>query len=85
MTDYEKRAFIAASGQVLAAYLPDDYDDEDWSSDEFEDIDDWIVNHTLEPYEYCSAKQLWEQINYVAYALKDFHKSEVKLMLNDDT
>ena len=78
MTDFEKRAFIAASGQVLTDYLPENYDDDDWVSEcgEYEDIDDWVVNHAWEPYEYWEAKQLWEQINSVAYALKDFHKSE---------
>ena len=29
MADFEKRAFIAASGQVLTDYLPENYDDED--------------------------------------------------------
>ena len=82
MTDFERRAFMFASGQVLTADLPENFDDEDWSNDEHDDIDAWIVNHAWEPYEYWEAKQLWEQIDSVAYTLKSFHESEVKLALD---
>ena len=82
MTEYEKRDFIAASGQVLTENLPENYNDENWSSDEHTDIDEWITAHAWEPYENWEAKQLWDQIDSVAYTLKSFHESEVKLALD---
>lgn len=85
MIDYEKRAFLAASGQVLTEDLPENYDAEDWSNDDYDDIDDWITQHSWEPYEYWSAEQLWKQIASIAYTIKSFHESEVKLTLNDDS
>lgn len=81
MSDFEKRAFIAASGQVLTVSLPENYDDENWSSDEHEDVDDWIVAHAQEPFEHWEAKYLWKQIDSVADTLKEFHKSEVEVAL----
>lgn len=84
MTDYEKRAFIAASEQVLTETLPDNYDDDGWSGSKGETIDEWVVSHAWEPHENWDAKQLWEQIDSVAYGLRTFHESEVKLALSDD-
>ena len=83
MTNYEKRAFIAASGQVLTTLLPENYDDENWSSDEYTDIDAWIVAHAWEPFEFWDVKMLWNQIDSVATSLKSFHKNEVSLPLCD--
>ena len=82
MTDYEKRAFILASGQVLTEHLPENYEDIDWSNEDYEDIDEWVVKHAWEPYQYWDAKQLWEQIDSVAYTLKAFHNSEVDLLID---
>lgn len=79
MNDFEKRAFIAASGQVLTEHLPENFDDEDWSNDEFDSIDEWIIRHAWEPFENYSANQLWEQIDSVANTLKDFFESELVL------
>lgn len=84
MTDYEKRAFIAASGQVLTDHLPEDYDDPDWEDDDGEGIDTWVVAHAREPYEYWNAEQIWKQIDSVASSLKSFHESEANLTLSDD-
>jgi hypothetical protein len=83
MNEYEKRLFMAASDQVLTATLPENYDDENWSSDEYEDIDAWIVNHAWEPFENWDASQLWKQIDDLAYSLKDFHENEIKLALEE--
>lgn len=82
MTDYEKRAFIAASEQVLCDTLPENYDDENWESKDGKTIDEWIVANAWEPHENWEAKDLWKQIDSVAYALKAFHKSEVRLALD---
>ena len=76
MNDYERRAFIAASGQVLTDHLPDDFDSEEWSHENHAHIDDWLVAHAWEPYEYWSANQLWDQIDSVANSLKSFYLSE---------
>lgn len=78
-TAYEKRAFIAAAGQVIIEDLPENYDSDDWSHDEYDSIDEWLEGHAWQPYEHWSAKQLWEQIDSVAYTLKQFHKNELKL------
>lgn len=83
MNNYEKRAFIAASGQVLTTLLPANFDDDNWSSSEYEDIDHWITDHAWEPYENWTAEQLWSQISDVAEALKSFHSTEVQLPLCD--
>ena len=83
MTEYEERAFIAASGQVLTNLLPDNYNDENWTGSEGESIDEWIVAHAWEPFEYWEAKQLWSQISDVATALKSFHKSELEFSLEE--
>jgi len=83
MNDYDKRAFIAASGQVLTDILPDDYDDEDWEGENGEGIDEWLINHAWEPFDYWSAEQLWKQINELAYSMKSFHEREVKLNNNN--
>jgi hypothetical protein len=84
MNEYEKRAFIAASGQVLTIELPENYDDENWSNEEYEDIDDWITQHAWQPFEDWDAKQLWKQISDVADALKSFTKSEIELVLEEE-
>jgi len=78
MDNYSKRAMIAASGQVLTESLPENYDDENWSSDDYEDIDDWVINHVWEPYEQWNISQLWAQIDSVACTIKSFHESEMK-------
>ncbi len=72
--DFETRAMIAASGQVLTKRLPHDFNER--NSDE---MDEFVVEHAWEPYEYWDSKQLWSQINDVATALRDFHKAEVSL------
>lgn len=82
MIDYEKRAFIAASGQVLTEHLPEDYDHDNWEDENGDGIDAWIVAHAWEPFEYWDAEQLWKQIDDVSTALKSFHSSEVKLALS---
>jgi hypothetical protein len=84
MTDYEKRAFIAASGQVLTNILPENYGDENWLGDDGETIDEWVVQNAWEPFQHYSADQLWEQIDDVAWALTHFHLNEVKFKLSED-
>lgn len=79
MTDYEKRAFIAASGQVLCDTLPEDYDDDNWIGENGETIDEWLVANAWEPFSYWEAEDLWKQIDSVAYTLRAFHESEIKL------
>jgi hypothetical protein len=73
---YERRAFIAASGQVLCNHLPENYDKENWKSENGETIDEWVVSNAWEPFEYWSAEQLWKQISDVSHALKQFHRKE---------
>ena len=81
--DFEKRAFIAASGQVLTEELPENYCDADWKDEEYDDIDEWVVGHAWEPFQYWDADQLWDQISNVAFALKEFHEKEIKLALEE--
>jgi len=83
MTDYEERAFVAASGQVLIESLPDNFNDDSWTGEEGESIDQWLVAHAWEPFEHWDAKQLWSQISDVATTLKNFHSNEVKLTLSE--
>ena len=72
----EKRAIIAASGQVLTELLPEDYE-------EHEDIDQWMVDRAWEPYENWCPSMLWSQISDVAYSLKAFHENELKQITNN--
>ena len=77
--DYDKRAFRAAAGQVLCDFLPENYDDPNFVDEESGgDIDAWLEANAWEPFQYWSAKQLWQQIDSVASTLKSFHATEVK-------
>ena len=76
MNDYEKRAFIAASGQVLTKHLPEDFDKLDCSA-----LDEWVECHAWEPFENWSANQLLQQIDSVSNTLRTFHASELELVL----
>ena len=77
MTDYEIRTYIAASGQVLCEPLPENFNDDDWHTDEYKDIDEWVVANAWVPYQHWDAEQLWEQISSVANTIDTFHKSEL--------
>jgi len=67
----EREAFIAASGQILCEYLPDNYDADDFESDAGE-IDDWVEQHAWEPFVGMTAKQLWKEIDCLAGTLLGF-------------
>ena len=79
--DYEKRAFIAASEQVLTETLPEDYDAENWVSKEGESIDEWLVSHVWKHYKQRDAEWLWGQIESIACTIKEFHSAEVSLAI----
>ena len=48
------------------------------------EVREWIVDNAWEPYQYYEAKDLWEMIDSVATALKDFHRQEVHKPLEGD-
>lgn len=71
--DFEQRAMITASTQVLDTILPDNYNDLD-----DDEMDNFVVEHVLDIFEGWTSKMIWTKINEVAITIKDFHKSELQ-------
>ena len=58
---------IWASGQFLTEPFPDNY--EQWSN---EKLDDFIDDHKWEPFETYNSSFIWEQIEHLAYCVRDY-------------
>ena len=76
--DFETRAMVAASDQVLCKSLPLDFNDRDE-----DEMDKFVGENAWEPFENWEAKQLWTQISDVASALTSFHKAEKAEEMSD--
>jgi hypothetical protein len=76
MTDYEKRALIAASGEVLCEHLPENFDDPDWADQNGNDINSWVIQNAWEPFQHCAVGELWDLIEDIARTIKKFHEAE---------
>tara|TARA_R110000772_G_scaffold2839_1_gene10329 strand:- start:38039 stop:38458 length:420 start_codon:yes stop_codon:yes gene_type:complete len=68
-----KKLTMWASGFYLTEHLPDDYDT--WDDDI---LDEWMIAHAWEPFEFWTLGDVWDQITTLANATRDLLKEEKK-------
>ena len=60
----QKQNLIWASGHCLTTHLPENFDT--WTDRK---LNNFLVQHAWEPFEYWPAKNIWEQIDSLAYSV----------------
>ena len=65
----QKQNLIWASGHCLTTYLPQDFDK--WTDRK---LDNFLEKHAWEPFEYWPAKNIWEQIDSLAWSVKENYR-----------
>ena len=63
----KKQDFIFASSHILCETLPPNFDT--WSQ---EKLDDFLSDNAYEPFEYHTPTQIYEEIESLAYSVRDY-------------